>query len=64
MMVAKVMWNSGYKFDSRLGQNKQGRLKPIQVNDNKAPRVRLGFNPTKKDKLQVAPQKRGNKLAK
>lgn len=46
MMVAKVMLNSGYKLDSGLGQNWQGRLEPIQVNDNKGPQG-LGFNPPK-----------------
>lgn len=64
MMVAKVMLNSGYKLDSGLGQNLQGRLEPIQVNDKKVP-YGLGFKPTKKDKQQVAAaQKRENKLAK
>lgn len=56
MMVAKVMLNSGYKLDSGLGQNWQGRLEPIQVNDKKVP-YGLGFKPTKKDKQQVAAQK-------
>jgi len=42
MMVAKVMLNSGYKLDSGLGQNLQGRLEPIQVNDKKVP-YGLGF---------------------
>lgn len=56
MMVAKVMLNSGYKLDSGLGQNLQGRLEPIQVNDKKVP-YGLGFKPTKKDKQQVAAQK-------
>lgn len=51
----------GYKLD--LGHNLQGRLEPIQVNDKRGP-YRLGFKPTKKDKQQVAAQKRENKLAK
>lgn len=48
-MVAKMIWNCGYKFDSRLSQNKEASLKLIQVNDNKDSAGKLGFNPIKKE---------------
>jgi hypothetical protein len=61
VMVARIMLDNGYKLESGLGRNLQGRLDPIEVKDKKDT-YGLGYTPTREDRRKFFAQKRRRML--